>query len=95
MNQTITPSPSTPWTPVGRQAFFDAPDNAAPYVDITRVEDTNGRQAVEFVVQAADLKPGAAVLDMMITTQPKGNIWTAKPLYAIDASATTDSDVRA
>lgn len=94
-DQTATASPSTPWTPVGRQTFVDAPDNAAAYVDITRVEVTNGRQAVEFVVQAADLEPGAAVLDMMITSQLKGYLWTAKPLYAIYASGTTDSDFRA
>ncbi len=94
-DQTTTPSPSTPWTPAGRQTFVDAPDDAAAYVDITRVEVMNGRKAVEFVVRAADLEPGAARLDMMITTQLKGYIWTAKPLYAIDASATTDSDFRA
>jgi len=90
-----TSPPSTAWTPVGRQAFVDAPDNAASDIDITRVEVTNGRQAVEFVVQAADLEPGAAVLDMMITSQLKGYLWTAKPLYAIYASGTTDSDFRA
>lgn len=94
-DQTTTPSPSTPWTPVGRQTFVDAPDNAEAYVDITLVEVMNGRKAVEFVVQAADLEPGAAVLGMMITTQLKGDIWYAKPLYAIDASGTTDSDFRA
>ena len=66
-DQTTTASPSTPWTPVGRQTFVDAPDDEAAYVDITRVEVTNGRQALEVVIYAADLKPGAADAGLDLT----------------------------
>jgi len=62
-----TSPPSTAWTPVGRQTFVDAPDNAEPYVDITRVEVTNGSQALEVVIYAADLKPGAADAGLDLT----------------------------
>lgn len=88
-------SPSPGRTPVGEQTFVDQQDSAAPYVDITRVDVTNSSNAVKVVVHAADLEPGAAVLDLMLTTQLKGYIWTAKPLYAVDASGQTDETFRA